>query len=249
MTGMAMLAITCSGGSTTPKGRRASTRSSGTKTSSMSTSWLPVPRIPSVSQLSCTVTPSARTGTAMLRTTGSGPSWSTNIVENTSPTGTWLAKTLRPVTLYPPSTGTARPRGWVKSAPPVETRTIRSPAMRRSVASAPGRPRRYRHAVNRVTCWCIAEASAVDPHDRARARWAMVTSRIVAPRPPSSSGTAIARYPDERSRSNASVTNVPSRSWPAACGAICAASSPAQLISSASRSAGRRRCVVGGRGG
>ena len=35
MTGMAMLAITCSGGSTTPKGRRASTRSSGTKTSSI----------------------------------------------------------------------------------------------------------------------------------------------------------------------------------------------------------------------
>ena len=118
--------------------------------------------------------------------------------------------------------------------------------MRRSVASAPGRPRRYRHAVNSVTCWCIAEASAVDPQDLASVRWAMVTSRIVAPRPPSSSGTAIARYPDERSRSNASVTKVPSRSWSAAWGAICAASSPAQLISSASRFADASGVVVGG---
>ena len=139
---MAMLAITCSGGSTTPNGRRARTFSSGTKTSWMSTSWLPVPRMPSVSQLSSTVTPSAFTGTAMFRTTGSSPSSSTNIVENTSPTGTWLAKTLCPLTWNPPSTGTARPRGRVKSAPPVDTRTIDSVAMRRSVASAPGSPRR-----------------------------------------------------------------------------------------------------------
>ena len=77
----------------------------------MSTSWLPVPRMPSVSQLSSTVTPSAWTGTAMFSTTGVPSSSSTNIVENTSPTGTWLAKTLCPVTRKPPSTGFGRARG------------------------------------------------------------------------------------------------------------------------------------------
>ena len=137
-----MLAMTWSGGSTTPHGRRASTLSSGTKTSSISTSWLAVPRMPRVSQLSRTVTPSARTGTAMLSTTGVPSSSSTNIVENTSPAGTWLQKDLRPETRNPPSTATARPRGRVKSAPPVETRTMPSSAIRRSVASAPGSPRR-----------------------------------------------------------------------------------------------------------
>ncbi len=89
MTGKALLMMTCSGPSTTPYGRRARILSSGTNTSSISTSWLPVPRIPSVSQLSSTVTPSAFTGTAMLSTTLSSPSASsTNIVEKTSPTGT-----------------------------------------------------------------------------------------------------------------------------------------------------------------
>ena len=57
MIGIAMLTMTCSGGSITPYGRLASTRSSGTNTSSMTTSWLPVPRMPRVSQLSSTVTP------------------------------------------------------------------------------------------------------------------------------------------------------------------------------------------------
>ena len=129
----------------------------------------------------------------MFSTTGVPSSSSTNIVENTSPTGTWLQKTLRPDTRNPPSTAVAVPRGWVKSAPPVDTRTMPSVAIRRSVASAPGSPRRQRHAVNSVTCMCIAEASAVEPQAWASSRWAIATSRIVPPRPPSSSGTAIAR--------------------------------------------------------
>ena len=55
MGGMALLRMTCSGGSIMPYGRRASTRSSGTKTSSSSMSWLPVPRMPMASQVSSTV--------------------------------------------------------------------------------------------------------------------------------------------------------------------------------------------------
>ena len=55
MIGIAMLPITWSGGSTTPCGRLASTRSSGTKTSSSTTSLLAVPRMPSVFQLSSTL--------------------------------------------------------------------------------------------------------------------------------------------------------------------------------------------------
>ena len=100
MIGKAMLAITCSGGSTTPYGRSASTRSSGTNTSSIVTSLLAVPRMPRVSQLSCTVTPGSLNGTAMLRTRSprSGSSYG-NIVDITVPTGDWLAKILRPLTL------------------------------------------------------------------------------------------------------------------------------------------------------
>ena len=56
----------------------------------------------------------------------------------------------------------AWPRGRVWSAPPVETRTMPSSATRRSVASAPGRPRRWRQAVKSTTWWCITEARAVD---------------------------------------------------------------------------------------
>ena len=224
----------------------ASTLSAGTKTSSISTSWLAVPRMPSVSQLSRIRTPSARTGTAMLSTVGVPSSSSANIVENTFPTGTWLQNTLRPETRYPPSTGTAVPRGRVKSAPPVETRTSPSSAILRKVASAPGSPRRYRHAVNNVTCMCMADASAVEPHHRARWRCAIAVSRIVAPRPPSSSGTGRARYPDDRNRSNASVTNVPSRSCWLANGAMVAPSSSAQRTRSSSRSVtvGRASVVV-----
>ena len=63
-----MLPITWSGGSMTPYGRLASTRSSGTKTSSSTMSLLAVPRMPRVSQLSSTLTPSEANGTARLST-------------------------------------------------------------------------------------------------------------------------------------------------------------------------------------
>ena len=93
-----MLAMTWGGGSSTPYGRSASTRSSGTKTSSMVTSLLPVPRMPRASQLSWTVTPGPN-GTAMFSTRGprSGSSY-TNIVDITEPAGDWLAKALTPLT-------------------------------------------------------------------------------------------------------------------------------------------------------
>ena len=57
MIGKAMLRMTCNGGSTTPCGRSASTRSSGTKTSFNSTSLLAVPRMPIASHVSTTWTP------------------------------------------------------------------------------------------------------------------------------------------------------------------------------------------------
>ena len=97
--GMATLAITWSGGSSTPWGRSAVTRSSGTNTSSMVMSLLPVPRMPSVSQLSCTVTPGSAIGTDMLSTRRpwSGSSNGNNVTI-TVPAGDWLAKILRPLT-------------------------------------------------------------------------------------------------------------------------------------------------------
>jgi hypothetical protein len=99
MIGMAMLAITWRGGSITPYGRLATTRSSGTKTSSMTMSLLAVPRMPSVSQLSRTVTPASAMGTAMFNTRRpcSGSS-NANIVDIIVPYDDWLAKTLRPDT-------------------------------------------------------------------------------------------------------------------------------------------------------
>ena len=136
-------AMTCSGGSRTPYGRSAMTFSSGTNTSSMVMSLLAVPRMPIVSHVSWTVTPGSLNGIAMLRTRRprSGSSYG-NIVDITVPAGDWLAKILCPLTRYPPSTFVAVPRGRVKSAPPVETSTMPSSATRRSVASAPGMPRR-----------------------------------------------------------------------------------------------------------
>ena len=68
MIGRAWERITWNGGSSTPWGRLASTRSSGTNTSSITIELLPVPRMPIVSQSSRTVTPSAAIGTAMLST-------------------------------------------------------------------------------------------------------------------------------------------------------------------------------------
>ena len=81
-----MLAMTCSGGSTTPYGRSASTRSCGTNTSVRTTSSLAVPRMPSTSQLSATSTPSDASGTAMFSTRmpRSGSSHG-NIVDMTVP--------------------------------------------------------------------------------------------------------------------------------------------------------------------
>lgn len=96
---MAMLTITWSGASISPKGRSASTRSWGTNTSVSTTSPLPVPRIPNVFQLSITSTPSLANGTDMFSTPRprSG-SRRANIVAITAPAGDWLAKTLRPDT-------------------------------------------------------------------------------------------------------------------------------------------------------
>ena len=93
-----MLQMTCSGGSTTPCGRSARIRSSGTNTSSIVTSLLAVPRMPIASHVSWTVTPSPN-GTAMLSTRRprSGSS-NVNIVDITAPTGDWLANCLRPLT-------------------------------------------------------------------------------------------------------------------------------------------------------
>ncbi len=96
-------------------------------------------------------------------------------MERTSPTGDWLAKILRPLTRKPPSTFTAVPLGRVVSAPPVDTRTMPSSATRRRVASAPGRPRRWRQAVKSTTWWCITDARAVEAQWRASSRWAIAT--------------------------------------------------------------------------
>ena len=139
MIGMAMLPITCSGGSITPYGRLAATRSSGTNTSSRTMSLLAVPRIPRVSQLSRTVTPSLARGTAMLSTRRpcSGSS-NPNIVDITVP---WSTGWRTPCARHEVATFDLRglaPRP-VKSAPPVDTSTIPSSATRRRVASAPGR--------------------------------------------------------------------------------------------------------------
>ena len=41
--------------------------------------------------------------------------------------------------------------------------------------------------------WCIVDARAVDAQWWASSFWAIATCRIVAPRPPSSSGTARAK--------------------------------------------------------
>ena len=60
--------------------------------------------------------------------------------------------------------------GCVKSPPPVDTSTVSPPATRFSVASAPGRPRRQRQAVNAVTWWCIDRARAVEPQCLASSR-------------------------------------------------------------------------------
>ena len=93
------MAITCSGGSTTPNGGSASTRSSGTKAPSTTVSLLAVPRIPSVSQVSSTRTRSSAIGTAMFSTRSprSGSS-EVNIVDITVPAGDWLANDLRRLT-------------------------------------------------------------------------------------------------------------------------------------------------------
>ena len=57
-----MAATTCNRGDQRPAGRRTPTAASGTKTPSSSTSWEPVPRMPSARQLSWIVTPGARSG-------------------------------------------------------------------------------------------------------------------------------------------------------------------------------------------
>ncbi len=124
-----------------------------------------------------------------------------NIVDITAPTGDWLANCLRPLTFQPPSTLTAVPFGWVKSPPPVDTSTVSPPATRLRVASAPGRPRRQRHAVKAVTWWCIDMARAVEPQCLASSRSTAAISAIDAPIPPSSLGTPSVSRPAWRSAS------------------------------------------------
>ena len=98
MIGKAMLAMTCSGGSTTPYGRFASTFSSGTNTSSRRMSWSRC--------RACRGCPgvydrhaSAESGTATLSTrlpcSGSSKA---NMVDMTDPCRDWLANRLRPET-------------------------------------------------------------------------------------------------------------------------------------------------------
>ena len=139
------------------------------------------------------VTPSDLTGTAMFSTTGVPSSSSTNIVEKTSPTGTWLAEDLATGHAEPAFDGGRRATrlGEVGTAGRHEDDALVGDPPQGRLGT--GQSRRQRHAVNSVTCWCIAEASAVEPQAWASSRWAIATSRIVPPRPPSSSGTAIAR--------------------------------------------------------
>ena len=73
------------------------TFSAGRKTPSNTTSWLAVPRMPRVSQVSMMCTPGADSGTPACSTTASGPGGpSTAEVEMTPATGAWVQNTLRP---------------------------------------------------------------------------------------------------------------------------------------------------------
>ena len=97
-TGAKWIAATSSGPASTPYGRVPITFSAGGNTSSNTTSWLAVPRIPSVSHVSTIETPGADSGTPACRTIASAPgSPSTAEVEMTPATGDWVQNVLRPV--------------------------------------------------------------------------------------------------------------------------------------------------------
>ncbi len=82
------MATTCHAGTHRPAGRRMPIAASGTKTPSRTTSCEPVPRMPSVRQVSLIARPGASKGIAKCSTVGppSGSSWMA-IVMNRSPAG------------------------------------------------------------------------------------------------------------------------------------------------------------------
>ncbi len=91
-------------------------RCSGTNTSDTSTSWLPVARSPTVSQVS--KIRHCEAGTNVITICGSpaaavAPSPATTTHDSASQVQRWqlLTKDHRPLTRYPPSTSTARPAG------------------------------------------------------------------------------------------------------------------------------------------
>lgn len=88
--------------------------SSGTKTSSTTKSWLPVPRMPDTDQVSVISTSSR--GNTIIRTGGSRPSSTTQCARNQWQWSQPLANDHRPVTRNPPSAGVAVPVGL--KAPP-----------------------------------------------------------------------------------------------------------------------------------
>jgi hypothetical protein len=98
-TGAKWSAATVSGTPNSPHGRRATMRSAGTSTSSKTRSWLAVPRMPRVSQVSSRRTPGAPSGTEKCRTSAPSPgSPTTAQVDTTVAAGAWLQNILRPLT-------------------------------------------------------------------------------------------------------------------------------------------------------
>ena len=235
MIGTAKLPISCNGGSITPYGRSGPTRSSGTNTSVTVTSLLAVPRIPSVFQLSCTVTPGRpRDRDAEYAAACLGRRW--EHADITDP-ARLAGEDLAPADADPPSTSRRWPRGRVKSAPPVETMTRSSwrcdatPPRHRPCRAGTATPERRRVLVHRHR---ERRRSAVVGELRVTsAVW-----RIVALRPPSSVGTANASMPASWRWPYESATHVPSASWRAALAPSTPPRSAAHVTSVASSGPG-----------
>ncbi|MBC3193609.1 hypothetical protein H7X46_21355 [Pseudonocardia sp. C8] len=169
--------------------------------------------MPSVSQVSTTVTPGAVIGTPACRTVAPGPGGpSTAEVDSAPATGAWLQNVFRPSNRYPPSTSVATVVGRTQSEPPLVARIRPSSATRRSTRSASGAPPRHRRRCSSVRYRCIAADSAAAPDQLPSSSSASSTWRVSAPSPPSSAGTASRRYPRVVISAYASVTNVASRS-------------------------------------
>ena len=96
-----------SGRSSTGPSKSENTRSAGTKASSATASWLPVPRRPSVCHVSSTSRSSLRSAT----TTGTGRSSTRQPANMRSAWVMPLQNAQRPETTTPPSTGRPLPRG------------------------------------------------------------------------------------------------------------------------------------------